>query len=72
MPLSYILPSGKRTFFECHPHTVRATLRRWEDRGLGGLWAAVGRGAKPKWQAADLESLLACLEHAPRTDNSLP
>lgn len=26
--------------FECHQHTVRATLRRWEERGLGGLWEA--------------------------------
>lgn len=32
--------------FECHPHTVRATLRRWETGGLGGLWEVVGRGAK--------------------------
>ena len=57
--------------FECHPHTVRATLRRWEERGLGGLWEAPGRGAKPKWQASDLEYLTECLEHEPRTYNSL-
>ena len=43
--------------FECHPHTVRATLRRWEERGFGGRWEAPGRGAKPKWQASDLEYL---------------
>ena len=36
--------------FQCHQHTVRATLRRWESDGLGGLWEAPGRGAKPKWQ----------------------
>lgn len=23
--------------FQCHQHTVRATLRRWERYGLGGL-----------------------------------
>lgn len=57
--------------FECHPHTVRATLRRWEERGLGGLWEAPGRGAKPKWQVSDLEYLTECLEHEPRTYNSL-
>jgi transposase len=57
--------------FECHPHTVRATLRRWQERGLGGLWEAPGRGAKPKWQASDLEYLTDCLEHEPRTYNSL-
>lgn len=57
--------------FECHPHTVRATLRRWEERGLGGLWEAPGRGAKPKWQTADLDYLTDCLEHEPRTYNSV-
>lgn len=38
--------------FECHEHTVRATLRRWENQGLMGLWDAPGRGAKPKGQAS--------------------
>jgi len=40
--------------FECCEHTVRATLRRWQQLGLGGLWDAPGRGDKPRWQAADL------------------
>ncbi len=40
--------------FECQEHTVRQTLRRWQRDGLGGLWDAPGRGAKPKWQAADM------------------
>ncbi len=40
--------------FECHEHTVRATLRRWKNLGLGGLWEARGRGALRKWQEADL------------------
>lgn len=57
--------------FECHPHSVRATLRRWQERGLGGLWEAPGRGAKPKWQASDLDYLSECLEHYPRTYNSV-
>ena len=57
--------------FECHPHTVRATIRRWETGGLGGLWEAPGRGAKPKWQAADLDYLTDCLEHEPRTYTSV-
>jgi len=26
--------------FECHEHTVRATLRRWQDKGWG-LWEAL-------------------------------
>jgi transposase len=57
--------------FECHPHTVRATLRRWETGGLGGLWEAPGRGAKPKWQAADLEYIETCLAEDARTYNSV-
>lgn len=56
--------------FECHEHTVRATLRRWERGGLGGLWEARGRGAKPKWQAADLEAVEQWIEQDARTYNS--
>lgn len=56
--------------FECQEHTVRQTLRRWQCDGLGGLWDAPGRGAKPKWQAADMLYLEQCLEQHPRTYNS--
>jgi transposase len=56
--------------FECHEHTVRATLKRWEKKGLGGLWEAKGRGAKPKWQESDLEYVITCIEEDPRTYNS--
>lgn len=57
--------------FECHEHTVRATIRRWQTDGLGGLWEAPGRGAKRKWQEADLQYLEQCLEQEERTYNSL-
>jgi transposase len=57
--------------FECHPHRVRATLKRWVDWGLGGLWEASGRGAKAKWQVADLEYLERCIEDDTRTYNSV-
>ena len=57
--------------FECHEHTVRATIRRWQDWGLGGLWEASGRGAKRKWSEADLQYLERCLEVEERTYNSL-
>jgi transposase len=30
--------------FECCEHTVRATLKRWQDNGVNGLWDAYGRG----------------------------
>lgn len=56
--------------FQCHQHTVRATLRRWERYGLGGLWEEPGRGAKPKWHPSDLECLTECLDQEPRTYNS--
>jgi hypothetical protein len=32
--------------FQCHQQTVRATLKRWQQHGLGGLWEAPGRSAK--------------------------
>ncbi len=57
--------------FKCHEHTVRATVRRWKNLGLAGLWEASGRGAKCKWQEADLAYLEHCLEVEPRTYNSL-
>jgi hypothetical protein len=47
--------------FQCHQQTVRATLKRWQQHGLGGLWEAPGRGAKAKWQPADLDYLTDCL-----------
>ncbi len=56
--------------FNCHEHTVRATIERWQTRGLGGLWEAPGRGAKRKWQEADMQHLEQCLEQDQRTYNS--
>lgn len=40
-----------------HEHTVRATLRRWEKLGLGGLWEAPGRGGKCKWRLGDIQAV---------------
>jgi len=57
--------------FKCHEHTVRATIRRWQTDGLSGLWEAPGRGAKRKWQEADLQYLEHCLEQEERTYNSM-
>ncbi len=57
--------------FDCHEHTVRTTLRRWENKGLGGLWEASGRGAKRKWQESDMVYLEQCLEVEIRTYNSV-
>ena len=57
--------------FKCHEHTVRATIRRWETRGLVGLWEASGRGAKPKWKTEDIEYIEDCLNQEQRTYNSV-
>lgn len=56
--------------FECREQTVRVTLRRWEQGGLGGLWDAPGRGAKPKWNEADMQYLEQCLDEDQRTYTS--
>lgn len=56
--------------FKCHEHTVRATLSRWQNQGLGGLWEALGRGAKRKWQEADLQTVEQWIEQDARTYNS--
>jgi hypothetical protein len=50
---------------------VRATIRRWEKKGLGGLWEAPGRGAKPQCRESDLDYLIDCLEKEQRTYNSV-
>lgn len=56
--------------FNCHAHTVRSTIHRWRKQGLGGLWEVRGRGAKRKWQEADIEHLEQCLTEDQRTYNS--
>jgi hypothetical protein len=55
---------------ECHPHTVKQPCDGGE-KGIRGLWEAPGRGAKPKWQASDLDYLTDCLEYETRTYNSM-
>ena len=55
---------------KCHEHTVRATLKRWQNAGLCGLWAKGGRGQKPTWQPSDSDYLVDCLESEERTYNS--
>jgi transposase len=56
--------------FECQEQTVPLTLKRWEQGGLGLLWDAPGRGAKPKWSEADLVYLEERLNQGQRTYNS--
>ncbi len=63
-------PAAIAEIFECQEHTVRQTIRRWQQQGLGGLWDASGRGAKAKWLEADMAYLEQCLEQEPRTYNT--
>lgn len=56
--------------YQCHEHTVRATLRRWQAGGLSGLWEAPGRGATATWSEADKQLLETWVEDDPRTYNS--
>lgn len=57
--------------FECHEHTVRATIKRWPSSGLSGLWEADGRGAKRRWSDEDMEYIETCLKDRTPTYNSL-
>lgn len=56
--------------FKCHEHTVRSAIKKWNAEGLYGLWDKEGRGSKPKWQPADLDYLIECLNEDERTYNS--
>lgn len=57
-------------YFQWHPQTVRDTLHRWQNQGLGGLWEGEGRGGKSRWQEADIAHLEASLRQENRTYNS--
>jgi transposase len=54
-----------------HVGTVRKTLKRWQERGLGGLWDAPGRGKERTWQEADLVYLEESLREEERTYNGV-
>ncbi len=52
------------------PGRVRATIHRWQNLGLAGLWNARRSGRKPKWRPEDIESVEAVLAKEQRTYNS--
>lgn len=58
------------SLFGWNIRTVRETLHRWQQRGLGGLWDAPRPGPKKRWQAEDIEYLESCLRQEQRTYNS--
>jgi transposase len=57
-------------FFNWNERTVRETLQRWQDKGLGGLWDAPRPGAQRRWQDQDMEYLEGCLREEQHTYNS--
>jgi transposase len=50
--------------------TVRVTLHRWQQQGLGGLWDAAKPGGRRRWQEADMRYLEDCLRNDPRRYNA--
>jgi transposase len=56
--------------FEVHPHTVRTTIKRWEARGLSGLFELPGRGAKPRLTVEDMDCVESWIKDDPRTYTS--
>lgn len=43
------------TFMHRNVRTVRESLNRWKNHGLGGLWDASHSGAQRRWQEQDLQ-----------------
>ncbi|MEG5001187.1 helix-turn-helix domain-containing protein [Microcoleus sp. B4-D4] len=41
------------SYLNWHEHTVKNTLRRWPQKGLGRLWETPGRGPKRRWSEED-------------------
>jgi len=55
---------------DCHEHTARAAIKRWQTLGLCGLWEKKGRGKQPTWELSDMDYLEQCLNEEERTYNS--
>ncbi len=58
------------SFFNWNVRTIRETLHRWQQQGLGGLWDAPRPGLQKRWQSSDIEYLESCLRQEQRTYNS--
>ncbi len=58
------------SFFGWNIQTVRETIHRWQQQGLGGLWDAPRPGFQKRWQSEDIEYLESCLRQEQRTYNS--
>lgn len=58
------------SYFAWTVETVRVTLHRWQQQGLGGLWDAPKAGGIRRWQQADMRYLEECLRNDPRRYNA--
>lgn len=50
--------------------TVRQTIHRWRDQGLGGLWDRPREGRPRRWEEADMAYVETTIEASPTTVNS--
>lgn len=50
--------------------TVRQTIHRWQDQGLGGLWDSPREGRPRRWEEADMTYVETTIEESPTTVNS--
>lgn len=57
-------------YFNCRVETVRETIYRWREQGLGGLWDAPRPGRRPKWQETDIAHLEQSLQQKAQTHNA--
>lgn len=57
-------------YFDWRAETVRQTIYRWKQQGLGGLWDAPRPGRCPKWQEADIVHLEQSLQQEDQTHNA--
>lgn len=58
------------SYFNWTPARVRATIHRWQQEGLDGLWNRKRSGRKPKWKPQDIEFIETNLTKEARTYNS--
>ena len=50
--------------------TVRQTIHRWRDQGLGGLWDSPREGRPRRWEEEDMAYVETTIEESPTTVNS--
>lgn len=57
-------------YLGCQVATVRQTIHRWRDEGLGGLWDSPREGRPRRWEEADIAYVESTIEASTTTVNS--